>query len=115
MRLIGKLDDFLVYEVDDGKYIIVSPESGKWKAEWTWYGQLGRWCDTFTKCSEDENDLKCVEIIEKNKEKVLEALNKLKDIEQDDIGEEYLKEQKEFYERLSDGMEYDWFKGDYSE
>ena len=114
MKLIGKLDDMLVYEVTRGKYIIVDPNSGRWNTEWTWYGQLGRYCDTFTKCSEDKEDERCVEVIQENKDKILEALNRLKDTD-DDIGKEYLKEQDEFYDRLEEGREFDWSDGDYVE
>ena len=114
MKLIGKLDDMLVYEVSRGKYVIIDPERERWMADWTWYGQLGRFCDTFTKCSEDEDELKGVEVIEKNKDKILEALNNLPEAD-DEIGKDYLKEQDEFYDSLEDGREFDWSDGDYVE
>ncbi len=109
MQLIGKMDDYLVFEVERGKYIVVEPDSGRWSVEWTWYGQLGKWCEDFTKCNHDEDEGKCLEVIEKNKDEILERLN---DLERDDeISEEFLSEQDEFYDQLEEGREYDWFSG----
>ena len=114
MKLIGKLDDMLVYEVERGKYIIVDPETGRWTVEWTWFGQLGRTCDTFTKLSEDADDEKGLEVIETNKSAILERLNDLEKSD-DDIGQEYLKEQDEFYDSLEENREYDSYYGKYSD
>lgn len=108
MKLIGKLDDNLVYEVDRGQYIVVNPDSDRWTVEWLWYGQLGKWCDRFTKCGEDENDEKCLEIIENNKDEIRKQLNRAYESVDSDVGKEFLDEQDEFYDWLDENREYDW-------
>ena len=115
MRLLGIMDDYLVYEVDRGQYIIVDPETKRWTAEWTWYGQLGRWCDRFTKCSVADGEGKALEVIADNAEDILERLNKFAEDEDDDFRNTFLNEQEEFYNELEDGREYDWSDGEYVE
>ncbi len=111
MKLIGKIDDLPVYEFDEGQYVIVNPESERWMVTWVWYGNLGKNFDTFVKCQECEEDDKCIEIIEKNKEDILDRLNDAFENSRSENGKEFLKEQKEFYDSLEEGREYDWYSG----
>lgn len=111
MKLIGKMDDFFVYEVDDGQYIVVDPEEKRWTVTWSWYAQLGRACDRFTKLENSEEDEKCLDVIEDNLPEMLDALNAIADDGGDDIREQFLKEQTEFYDELDDNREYDWYSG----
>ena len=111
MRLIGKLDDMPVYEFDRGQYVIVNPETERWMVTWTWFGNFGRNFDTFEKCSGGDEDEKCISIIERNKEDILEQLNEVADNTKSEIGESYLKEQDEFYDALEEGREYDYYDG----
>ena len=111
MQLIGKMDDKPVYEFDEGQYVIVDPESERWMVTWSWYGNLGRTFDTFEKCSECEEDEKCLSIISDNKEQILDQLNDAYENAQDDIGKKLLKAQEDFYNFLEENREYDWFSG----
>ena len=111
MKLIGKIDGLPVYEFDEGQYVIVNPRSKKWMVTWIWFGNLGRNFDTFVKCGECEEDGECVEIIEKNKDEILDRLNDAYENAQSEEGKEFLKEQKEFYDSLEEGRKYDWYSG----
>ena len=111
MRLIGKMDDKPVYEFDRGQYVIVDPETERWMVTWAWFGNFGRNFDMFEKCTECEEDEKCISVIDKNKEDILKQLNAVADNIDSDIGKELLKEQEEFYEALEDGREYDYYDG----
>ena len=113
MKYIGKLDDLPVYEFKRGAYVIVDPEDEKVITTWVWLGNLGKNFDTFTKGGENPDDDRCVEIIEKNKDKIIDRLMEIDPDDEDE--EEWLKEQDEFYESLDEGREYDYLEGDYSD
>ena len=111
MKLIGKIDDAPLFEVDEGKYISGNPHNETCRPMWCWFMNMGRWADTFVKCSESEDELHCLDVIEKNKEKLAEALNSFDDEVQSADGQEMLKEQQKFYDWLEEGREYNWFEG----
>lgn len=111
MKLIGKLDDALVYEVDRGQYIVVDPETKRWTVTWSWYAQLGRACDSFTKLEHSEEDDECLDVIEDNLPEMLDALNALDDEGKSKIRGEYMEEQDDFYEGLDENREYNWYSG----
>ena len=81
MKLIGKLDESLVYEVERGKYIIVviDEDTGESRCEVTtdWTNPLGRFAWSFTKCESDEKEPQCLEAIEAHKEEIAEKLNSI--------------------------------------
>lgn len=111
MKMIGKLDEAPVFEVDRGQYVVVNPETGRWMVTWTWYGNLGRNFDTFMKCSSCDEEDACLEIIEKDKEDILKQLNAVADNLGEEEDNEILDEQDEFYDSLDENREYDWFEG----
>lgn len=111
MKMIGKLDESPVFEVEEGKYIAVSPERETCMPMWSWYAVLGKWAETFEKCSESPDELRCLDLIEQNKEQLAEALNSYADEVASEGGKVMLEEQKEFYDWLEDNREYNYFEG----
>ncbi len=107
MKLLGKLDGSPVYEFDRGQYVIINPNRGKWMATWLWSGYLGKYYDTFMKCSDCEEDEKCLNIIDDNKESILVQLERVYKNAEDN--EEELEEQDRFYDALKEGETYSWY------
>ena len=81
MKLIGKLDESLVYEVERGKYIIViyDEEEGDGRCEVTsnWTNPLGRFAWSFTKCETDEKEPVCIDIISEHKSEIAQKLSQI--------------------------------------
>ena len=115
MKYIGKLDDLPVYEFKRGAYVIVNPESEKVITTWNWLGNLGRNFDTFIKGGENPDDEKCVEVIEKNKDRIIKQVKDYHENAESDEGKEWLDEQDAFYDNLDEGREYDYIEGAYSD
>ena len=111
MKLIGKLDDLPVFEVEEGKYISVNPKNETCRTMWCWYAVLGKWADTFVKCTEDAEEVHCLHVIEQYKEEVAESLNSYEDAIKSEDGREMLEAQRDFYEWLDEDREYDYFNG----
>lgn len=111
MKMIGKLDESPLFEVEEGKYISVSPSQEKCMTMWCWYAVLGKWAETFEKCSEDPEELHCLDLIEKNKEEIAENLKGYEDEAASEDGRKMLEAQREFYEWLDEGREYSYFDG----
>ena len=111
MKLIGKIDDLPLFEVEDGKYIAVNPVKETCTPMWSWYAVLGKWADTFVKCTDDEEEVHCLKVIEQYKEAVVEKLNSYEEQIESDDGKEMLEAQREFYEWLDEGREYNYFDG----
>ncbi len=109
MKLIGKLDSSLVYEMDRGQYVIVDPDTKRYIVTWTWFGLLGRNYDTFTKCDTADEDDECLAIIEENLESIARKLSDVFGNVDTEDGQEWLKDQDEFYNALEDGQVYNWF------
>lgn len=85
LKLIAKVEESLVFEVERGMYIIVflSDEKrveGKCEVTPCWTNPLGRFAWYCSKCSSDPKEDKCVELIEKNKDKIFEGLRELKEV-----------------------------------
>lgn len=108
MRLLGKLNENPVFEVDEGQYVIVNPKNGRWNTTWAWSGLLGRNYDSFTKCSGCEEEDKCLEIIRKNRDLVLDRLEIVSENAKSPDGKRVLEKQKEFYDSLEEGKKYIW-------
>ena len=92
MKLIGKLDESLVYEIDRGKYIIViiDEDSGNQWIDVTsnWTNPLGRFAWSFTKCSSDPKEEACLKLIEERKGYIAEKLEQIdKMMEREDYAE----------------------------
>ena len=109
------LDELPVYELKRGAYVVVNPETERVMTTWVWFGNLGRNYDTFMKGGENPDDDKCVEVIEKNKDKILRSLEGFDEIAESDDGQEFLDEQEKFYDSLEEGKTYDYFSGEYLE
>lgn len=80
---------------------------------WVWYGMLGRNFDTFLKEASNEDNEKCVEIIEKNKNKILKAVKEYSSDGENDSVKELLDVQDEFYDWVEEGRTYDYYNGKY--
>lgn len=109
MKLIGKLDSSLVYEMDRGQYVIVDPDTKHYVVTWTWLGLLGRNFDMFMKCDTADEDDECLAIIEENLESIARKLSDVFGNVDTEDGQEWLKDQDEFYNALEDGQVYNWF------
>lgn len=84
LKLIAKVEESLVFEVERGMYIIVFPgdkERAEGRCEVTpcWTNPLGRFAWYCSKCSSDPKEDKCIEIIEKNKDRIFENLKELEE------------------------------------
>lgn len=111
MKLIGKMDGVPVFEIEEGKYVTVNPDTESCKVLWSWYAVLGRWCDTFEKCTECEEEEACLHLIERNKEELAEHLNSIgKQSEADDF-RKWMDAQRDFYDWLEPNREYDYLVG----
>lgn len=118
MKLLGKIENSLVYEVARGQYIIVSydEESGRERYEVTnvWSNPLGRFAWEFTKCSSAPGmEDKCLEIIRKNKSQIAEKLKALSEAAERDeelarMNEETLTELDEKLASMEEGEVWDW-------
>lgn len=111
MNLIGKLDGMPVFEIERGMYAAVDVNDGRCVPMWSWYANLGRWNDSFEKCSSCEEELACIDLIEKNQEMLLKAFNSYSDKLQSEEGQKFLDGQDEFYNWLESDREYNWFSG----
>lgn len=111
MKVIGKMDGLPLFEVDRGKYIAVNLKKGKCHTMWSWYANMGKWADDFEKCSDIPDELECLNLIEQDKEDIVEVFSKYeKDINSED-GQQMLDDQEEFYNWLDEDREYNWFDG----
>lgn len=111
MELIGKLSGMPLFELELGKYIAVDVDDRKAFPMWSWYANLGRWYDTFEKCSYCEEENECLEIISENKEEIVSSLNEMADEIETEDGKQYLEEQEDFYNWLESNRVYDWNYG----
>ena len=79
LKLIAKIDDALVYEVGEGKYITVfcgeNGKKGKVQVNIPWTNPLGRFVFSVTKCSSDPMEDEAIKVIEENKAKIVERLS----------------------------------------
>ena len=115
MKLIGKIEGSLVYEMGRGRYVIVSCEEDgreRWEVTPVWSSPLGRFAWTFTKCSSDPREARCLEILKRDKDainKELEKLNRLwaKDETEESLGP-VLDELEEKLDSMEDGEVWDW-------
>ena len=78
LKLIAKIDDALVYEAGEGKYITVlcgqDGENGRVQINIPWTNPLGRFAFSVTKCSSDPLEDEAIKVIEQNKDKIVERL-----------------------------------------
>ena len=111
MELIGKLSGMPVFEFAAGQYIAVDVKNRDAIPMWCWFANLGRWYDTFEKCSYCEEENECLDIISENKEKIANELNDLADEIETEDGKQYLEEQEEFYNWLESNRVYNWNYG----
>jgi len=107
MKLLGKIEESLVFEYERGKYIIVfyDEDSGQERVEVTsnWSNPLGRFAWHFTKCSSDPRESKCLSIISKNKSDVVSRLNELNELYQNN--EEFRRDVESDLDELDDVLE----------
>ena len=115
LKLIGKLDGCPLFELEEGKYILVNTKTGRHFEMWTWYGQLGRGFDMFEKCGECEDELSALKIIEANKDTIVNHLNRLQRNLDDEIGRGFLKAQKKFFDWIEPNRVFDWYSGKYED
>lgn len=111
MKLIGKLDGLPLFEIEEGKYIAVNPDTETCKVLWSWLAVLGRWYDTFEKCEECEDEVACLHLIEQNKEELAEHLTTIEKEKESDDFQEWMEKQQEFYDWLDSNREYDFTEG----
>ena len=88
LKLIAKVEESPVFEVDRGMYIIVKLDGDRTenrdlsRCEVTpcWTNPLGRFAWYCSKCGSDPSEDECIKLIEKNKDYILESLNKLSEV-----------------------------------
>ena len=111
MEFIGKLDGMPVFEINRGNYIAVDAAERKYYTMWCWFANLGKWNDSFEKCSFCDDEELCLDIIEENIKDITEKMNGYqKNIDSED-GQKFLEEQDNFYQWLESNREYNWFDG----
>ena len=112
-KLIAKVDEALVFEVGEGLYVTVyyeEDENGneirsRVMDDTHWTNPLGRFAWSYTKCSSDPKEDKCIEVIEKNMDRVLKKLNRVQEIydEHPEAKEEAIEISNEFLDGMQDG------------
>ena len=111
MQLIGKINGMPVFEIDNKGYVAVNVRKKTVMPMWSWYANLGKWYDTFEKCSSCEEENDALSVIEDNIEEIVSRLNACQEEAESESGQVFLEEQEEFYQWLETGREYDWFDG----
>lgn len=115
MKYLGLFNGMPLYEIVKGTYVMVNVENESVLFSRYWLGHLDRYGDTFTKGGENPNDEKCIEIIEKNKDSILKAVEAFSDGLDTEEAEAEFKEQDNFYNSLEEGREYNCYMGKYSD
>ena len=115
LRVIGKVNGMPLFELEEGKYIVVDIENERHLEMWTWYGRLGREFNTFEKCNAADDEDKAIEIIRNDLNTIVKNLNEKFENTAGDVGKLFLEEQQKFYDGLETGREFDWYNGKYSD
>ena len=115
MKYLGLFNGLPLYEIVKGTYVIINVEHENVMFSRYWLGHLSRYGETFTRGGENPDDEKCIEIIEKNKDRILEAAEDFsKGLDSDEMKAEF-KQQDDFYNWLEEGREYNCYSGKYSD
>lgn len=118
LKLIAKVEESPVFEVDCGMYIIVKLDGNRTedrdlsRCEVTacWTNPLGRFAWYCSKCSSDPSEDECIKLIEKNKDYILESLNKLSEVykEHPELQKENTECCEEVLNSMKDGETVSW-------
>lgn len=114
LELIAKIENALVFRAGRGKYITAvcdtDPDDGEDRSRIyiniPWTTPLGRWAFSVTKCSDDPLEEKAIELIRKNKDKILKKLSEYDEFykEHPEKLEEVEEESDEYLAELEDGQ-----------
>ena len=116
MKLLGKIEESLVFEYERGRYIIVyvdeENEESRWEVTPVWSNPLGRFAWHFTKCSSDPKEQDCLDVIRENKSEIVERLNELNavwaDKDRAEMFGDVLDELDETLDSLKEGEVWTW-------
>lgn len=115
MKYLGLFNGMPLYEIVKGTYVMVNVEDERILFSSYWLGHLDRYGVTFTRGGENPDDEKCIEIIEKNKDRILKAVEEFSNgLDSEEMDAEF-KQQDDFYNWLEEGREYDCYRGKYSD
>lgn len=116
-KLIAKVEEALVFEVGDGLYVTVycdqdkddKIDTSKVQVNIPWTNPLGRFAWSYTKCSSDPLEEECISVIEKNKEEIVERLNRIQEMynENPEMRDEVIEISNEYLDGLKDGERVD--------
>ena len=116
LKLIAKVEESLVFEVDKGLYIIARPSDSEYhikgRCEVTpcWLNPLGRFAWNCSKCSSDAKEAERIELMEENKDKILEELREWEETyeKRPELRDENAMRSEEMLSSMKDGEIVSW-------
>lgn len=115
LKMIGRLDDMPLFEVEKGRYIVIDVNRGRYQTMWTWYGYLGKFFDEFEKCTECPEERDCLKIIELHLSDIVNEFNRRELDFEDEETAAYFNDQEKFYDWIEPNRKFDYYSGKYED